>query len=542
MIVQRTLVLLFVGQVASGSEPIACHGFKSMPSLAGVHFTIVTVEDWPFINVREDCAKEQLKSCAIQHWTEWDGWIVEVIQTLSSCSGFTYTLQLPSNGDTYGAADKDVWHQAGNYSSVRGANDPGLAPTIMFAGAYITPMRLNWTSITAPYSRSPLSLLVKVPEATTNSHKFTQPFTWPLWYMIVGMIGWTALLFVLFDGGSNESPVFRGKAFDNLYSFFMSYCQSVYLFSGALSGRAGAVPYSRLASALIVCYGLMTMMVMTCYMGSATAVFVAGTLEEFPRTFSDFLSAKYKTCVLKDSAYAKFLRSQPKYAYLSQVPISGLNEMATALAEGRCDGVVERQMHMEYLEAAAATYKLTRSAEKANGLRLQVFETLNDGPQDLSVMVNSAEHTPDVIRRLSLWITALVDDGTISDLYNAKVLLGSSESADAVRVTQGEQQITIEEFSSLFTALGLTAVVVAACQWLSRLMFHRKWAQSRHKDLLDEFLLGMVARKTVYQPEWALQRAADVDLLVHRWARTIALGTCKNCIPCSRTIYFLSKI
>jgi ABC-type amino acid transport substrate-binding protein len=494
-----------------------------MPSLVGEHFTIVTVEDWPFINVREDCAKDRLKDCDMKHWTEWDGWIIEVIRTLSSCAGFTYTLQLPSSGDTYGAADNDIWHQAGNYSSVRGADNPGLAPTVMFAGAYITPKRLNWTSITAPYSRSPLSLLVKVPDSTSNSHKFTQPFAWPLWYMIGGMIGWTSLLFVLFDGGVNESTVFRGKAFDSLYMFFMSYCSSLYFFSGALSGRPGAVPISRLAKALTVCYGLMTMMVMTCYMGSATAVFVADTIEEFPRTFNDFLSPKYKTCVLADSAYAGFLRAQPKYAYLTQVPIGGLSEMAAALAEGKCEGVVERQMHVEYLEAAAATGKLKRSAKKANGMRLKVYQTLNDGPQDLSVMVNPAEHTPDVIQRLSLWITALVDDGTIADLYETEVLLGSSAQGSE---SQGQAQISITEFSSLFGALGLTAVGVAICQRIGRLRFHRKWGQSRDKDILEEFLQDMVKRKVVHnvQPEWALKTAADIDTLVNRWAKTIYLG------------------
>ena len=73
-------------------------------SLAGVHLTIVTVEDPPFIQVRDNPLGP------IKPWNEWGGWVVEIIKLLSAESGFTYTLQLPTGSNTfaYGAADKDI--------------------------------------------------------------------------------------------------------------------------------------------------------------------------------------------------------------------------------------------------------------------------------------------------------------------------------------------------------------------------------------------------------------------------------------------------
>ena len=75
-------------------------------SLAGVHLTIVTVEDPPFIQVRDNPLGP------IKPWNEWGGWVVEIIKLLSAESGFTYTLQLPTGSNTFAYGDGWTWAAA----------------------------------------------------------------------------------------------------------------------------------------------------------------------------------------------------------------------------------------------------------------------------------------------------------------------------------------------------------------------------------------------------------------------------------------------
>lgn len=92
-----------------------------------------------------------LRKASSNHFVHLVGWVISVIDVLARSSGFTYTLQLPSRGDGYGAADKDMRHGTqANYSRIgRGwSNDNDDAtPSLMFAGAYVTTSRLNWTKV-----------------------------------------------------------------------------------------------------------------------------------------------------------------------------------------------------------------------------------------------------------------------------------------------------------------------------------------------------------------------------------------------------------
>ena len=105
-------------------------------SLLGTHITIVTVEDWPFINVRGAEAGGSKDNTTILPWLNeetqrlnWDGWIIEIIEHLSQKAGFTYSLQLPTRGTTYGAADKEL-RLGCNKTKVPDC----VNPTVMFAG------------------------------------------------------------------------------------------------------------------------------------------------------------------------------------------------------------------------------------------------------------------------------------------------------------------------------------------------------------------------------------------------------------------------
>jgi hypothetical protein len=180
-------------------------------SLKGVHLTIVTVEDWPFIDVRSCPGKDEDGNhlCEVLPWWDaelgriaWRGWVVDLIQHLSEKSGFTFTLQLPSGYNVgsrnytgkpnYGSADHDLTY---------GNPDPDMInPTVMFAGAYTTVPRLSRSYITTPFATQPLSLLVNKPDPTfATTWMFAKPFTAELWYTIIAISLGAALVFRLFE-------------------------------------------------------------------------------------------------------------------------------------------------------------------------------------------------------------------------------------------------------------------------------------------------------------------------------------------------------
>ena len=65
------------------------------------------------INARKKCADHYEEACPVnEDWREWEGWIVDIIDALQNCSGFSYTLQLPSGinkTNSYREADHDLW-------------------------------------------------------------------------------------------------------------------------------------------------------------------------------------------------------------------------------------------------------------------------------------------------------------------------------------------------------------------------------------------------------------------------------------------------
>ena len=140
------------------------------------------------------------------------------------------------------------------------------------------------------------------------------------------------------------------------------------------------------------------------------------------------MSPERKVCVLKSSAYANYLAGHEKYKYLTQVPVDNLLLMAKALAAGECDGIVERRMHLEYLQSAASTNALPPDAAEANGLLLVVQESLFDGPQELAAMLGSTVSV-ETRAHLSHWMTTLVSNGVMNELYKTHVALGEDQMA-----------------------------------------------------------------------------------------------------------------
>jgi hypothetical protein len=202
-------------------------------SLKGVHLTIVTTEDPPFIIVR-DGPNEPIKP-----WEEWGGWIPEIIKETAKVSGFTYTLQLSSNECTYcyGASDKEVifgktrTNETTSTFPIAERGGFGIAPPdVHWAGAYITTKRRDALDITSPFFTAPLSLAVlkQEPSIWGKAGSFVQPFNAKLWALILGM-GFLAGVIYMFLEETSGNGRFDGEAFSSQRAFWYSYGDSMYM-------------------------------------------------------------------------------------------------------------------------------------------------------------------------------------------------------------------------------------------------------------------------------------------------------------------------
>ena len=87
---------------------------------------------------------------------------------------------------------------------------------------------------------------------------------------------------------------------------------------------------------------------------SSLAAYMASTKVQLtPSSLAEFLEpgSTHKACVLANSAYASFLNASAKYSMITQVPVRSLFAMADALKAGECQGIIERRMHVRYLES-----------------------------------------------------------------------------------------------------------------------------------------------------------------------------------------------
>ena len=56
-------------------------------------------------------------------------------------------------------------------------------------------------------------------------------------------------------------------------------------------------------------------------------------------------------CVRQNTAYSlEYMNTDAKMRYVRQVPMGSLQDMANGLIGGQCDGIIDRQMSLEYLQ------------------------------------------------------------------------------------------------------------------------------------------------------------------------------------------------
>lgn len=109
-----------------------------------------------------------------------------------------------------------------------------------------------------------------------------------------------------------------------------------------------------------------------------------------------------------------------------QVGRKGLHEMHQALLAGECDGIIERNMHLEYLTVMH------------KGDNLVISDVLRDGPQAMAVQVKAGHQFPTIMNcslssaqssnctqqtedrvqdKLAFWISRLSASGHLRALY-----------------------------------------------------------------------------------------------------------------------------
>jgi hypothetical protein len=338
------------------------------------------VEDPPFIVVKNDTG-------GLLPSTEWHGWIISILQELKSSLDFTYDLQLPSGENTgaYGAADKDLQkgvNRSGllrRWASWPNRSDTGIKKTIhaddvskftdepqlIVSGAYITPSRLNGSEMTVPYSFQPLALLVRARPAEWH-HKafsFLAPFSTFLWCLLVVVTATAAFIYLLLEGAHKGNTEFHGHAFESGRAFSKSMLSGFYVAFVTSIGMESFKPKTFEGKCFAISWQSFLVLIVAAYTAKLAAFLASNTPILAPASLEPFFDGTKTACVLANSAYAKYLTNSGKYGIIRQHHVaststntstgvegkSALFNMAKALDEGECDGIIERKMHLDYV-------------------------------------------------------------------------------------------------------------------------------------------------------------------------------------------------
>jgi hypothetical protein len=323
---------------------------------------IVTVEDPPFVSVREE--QFNASSKIMEDSSKWSGWIIDVLNATAQQGNFSYNLRLASNCSTfsYGCAVDQV---------VAGHGD------MFFAGAYITTSRLDSSIMTSPYHSSPLSLLLKVKPLIKESSllRVFAPFEFYLWVTILGVMCFAGIFYATIEPMSKEFEIrgtarslyFTARELHNLLAsekfglrdlFYMRgtvdsnesnrerelrqrrdlkrhsfllligdiwniLLHSMYLAFSSITGANFWEPATNGGKLFAIAYSMFTVIVISSYTANLAVhlshqenAFVVA--EPYIRSFVQQQHG-VKACVLADSAYAKWLARHASYKTIAQV-------------------------------------------------------------------------------------------------------------------------------------------------------------------------------------------------------------------------------
>jgi hypothetical protein len=190
-------------------------------SFNGELLTIMTVEDPPFVSIRGDPFNA---SSEVLPQSEWSGWVIDLIKEVAELGDFRFKLKVAEEGPTFSYAEA---FQEGK------KNDADL----YWAGAYLTPGRLNETFATSSFAHSPLALAVP---AYVDSGGLAQrfgyvfkPFTSELIYAILLVVTFGGCFYAFIEPMNHNDFQVRGTA-RSLHSCLLEMyriMQSVHFFS-----------------------------------------------------------------------------------------------------------------------------------------------------------------------------------------------------------------------------------------------------------------------------------------------------------------------
>jgi hypothetical protein len=402
---------------------------------------------------------------------KWHGFVISVLEEVAKNASFTYTLELADysakGSKGYGKADE---HMLANKSD------------IFWAGAYINSKRINNTLMSAPYSNLPLSLLVLSKKESwhdkmwsvvpcfihfvvyvlllcyTSCRTTFSPFAWDLWLSIFLLTCLSGFFFLLLEGRTANSVDFKGTACVSFFSMANNSFHSIFRAFSSLLQIDGWTPSTVSGKIFLLFWSFYCLVIIAALTASSAAKLAASAEGQSLYTFAHFVAGKKVlkkgACLLANSAYANFLANHPRYKYIVHVPKASLAEMKEGLLRGECDGIIERQIHLQYL------------TNTGDG-QFALADGLKDGPQQMAVMVArnrpSMPNPQAVVDVVSYWATKLKAQGLFAALYGEQVIeLSQQQRFVGEGAEEGMKRFGPEDMSGLF--------MILAFVWLTLLL------------------------------------------------------------------------
>jgi hypothetical protein len=169
-------------------------------SFNGAHFVIMTVEDPPFVAVRESTFN---RSSPLLPPDQWHGFVIDIIKATAARSDFTYELVLPNTTYSY---------KQGYDGLVEGTN----GVQVFWGMAYIGTKRLHRSFMSAPFWHSPLALVVphmnetKLTGLSAISMDFLAPFTSELWINIIWLFVMAGVFYAIIEPMNHDDFTIAG--------------------------------------------------------------------------------------------------------------------------------------------------------------------------------------------------------------------------------------------------------------------------------------------------------------------------------------------
>jgi hypothetical protein len=283
----------------------------------------------------------------------WHGFVPDFWDDLSKHCHFDYTIRLPGevsdsladfdfNESTttmrsYGRANKDVWEY--NRSD------------IYMSSFYVSGGRLQNSLMTQPIMNTPLQLGELASAAKASAGGIADPFHWVTWMMWFVTTGIAALTFWYLDTGSAGENFLRHKRADaaNLAeNFWMSY----WLSWSSLTGGNAHRPTTGLGRAFSGVWTFFCLIMIATYTANLAAWLTASTLSTDIESFSHMRDTGKKLCVLKNTAYARYLEENWKGIQIVGRTASVWEEggMVEGLLNGDCDAFTDSGIYMHYAQ------------------------------------------------------------------------------------------------------------------------------------------------------------------------------------------------